>query len=195
MALISSSYNLPPGLNGVLPITVPPQMPYSSAGNPWMRVPLHFPGLSPASFSAATAAAYLSAPRARRLGVATESDIPSSPLSLSKRLAFSPPIRRRRVTNFSIEGILGKQDDEEEEEEDMKILVVDTNSEPLSPASSPLSDKEEKALGSPGDSHCSETPNGHEEHRDMENNPMTRFSWLQCTRYKPPRLPSKYAFW
>lgn len=238
MALISSSYSFPPGLSGVLPINVPPHMPYSStaggaaatagaaaamAAPAWMRVPLHysFPGFSPASLSAA---AYLaSSPRVRRIGAGENgnhefvmSAIPSG-LSLSKRLAFSPPSssrrRRRRVTNFTIEGILGHNkkeevdedadEDDDHEQQDLKVLVVDTNSssEPMSPAS-PSCLKDDRHLTSPphhlfsSDQHhqVHETSeNGLEDHREDDgNNPMTRFSWLQCTRYKPPRLPSKY---
>ncbi len=191
MALISSSYSLPPGINGtVLPITVPPQLPYSTAGTPWMRVPLHFPGFTPAGLSAA---AYLSSSPRRRL---SETDIHASPFT--KRLAFSPPpVRRRRVTNFSIEGILGKQDQEDDEDvdEDMKVLVVDTsNSEPNSPISLSISDKDDKIPSVDSEQHNLEVGDSDTSHGESENNPMARFSWLQCTRYKPPRLPSKCNF-
>ncbi|XP_072023804.1 uncharacterized protein [Amphiura filiformis] len=147
-----------------------------------MRVPFHFPRFTPASLSAA---AYLSSPRVRRL---SETEIHSS--AFSKRLTFSPPpARRRRVTNFSIEGILGKQEEQcEDDEEDMKVLVVDTNSEPMSPSLS-ISEKDEKTIGSPISDHPHHHHEDEDEQRDSENNPMTRFSWLQCTRYKPPRLP------
>ena len=33
---------------------------------------------------------------------------------------------------------------------------------------------------------------GVDEHGDDPNSDNVRFEWLQCTRYRPPKLPSKY---
>ncbi|XP_071962941.1 uncharacterized protein [Antedon mediterranea] len=92
---------------------------------------------------------------------------------------------RKGITNFSIEGILGKQElskQEHDEEVDMEENVELTKAQDLTtkPSIFSLSNSEQIKKTKVKD----EPEIGHQ-----EDDPMARFSWLQCTRYKPPRLP------
>ncbi|XP_078001334.1 uncharacterized protein LOC144453841 [Glandiceps talaboti] len=72
-------------------------------------------------------------------------------------------------TSFSIDSILGRTDSKESD----KDKITETAQE--------SDDKTDL-------SQIASTSHGGEESADSSD-PMTRFSWLQCTRYKPPRLP------
>ncbi|XP_038073233.1 homeobox protein MSX-2-like [Patiria miniata] len=92
--------------------------------------------------------------------------------------------KRKGVTNFSIAGILGR-DDEDCTNPSEKCI----DASPSKTAEVP----EESPANGPGleakvhvKTECLSSPKGDEDETD---NPLTRFSWLQCTRYKPPRLP------
>ncbi|XP_033114390.1 homeobox protein MSX-2-like [Anneissia japonica] len=89
---------------------------------------------------------------------------------------------RKGITNFSIEGILGKQklSKKEEDEEEDNVESDEAQIPATKPSIFSLNNSE----------HISKTEVKHEPGVGQQaEDPMARFSWLQCTRYKPPRLP------
>lgn len=92
--------------------------------------------------------------------------------------------RASKVVDFSIDGILGKRsretDEEDEEEEQGKEDDANIGSQSNVPGNVSEIDKSSVSIEKSNKSAL--------EH----DNPLARFSWLQCTRYKPPRLPSKH---
>ncbi|XP_022087667.1 homeobox protein MSH-B-like [Acanthaster planci] len=194
MALLSSGY--PAAFQGGLPCSG-----LFSLGVPGASTPLPYPNLSlmrvpphlPMGFAVANlSAAYLQSPQSR-----SDSEF-SAVLSkhhqqhhqypqqsqlnptLAQTTNSSP--KRKGVTNFSIAGILGR-------DEDAKATEKCTETSPPKTARAP----EESSANDPEleskvhvKTECLSSPKGDEEETD---NPLTRFSWLQCTRYKPPRLP------
>ncbi|XP_071799151.1 homeobox protein MSX-2-like [Asterias amurensis] len=189
MALLSSGYpaaafqsGLP--CSGLLSIGVPSatgQMPYPNLS--MMRVPPHIAvGFSMANLSAA----YIQ--NSQR----PDSDFPTlvnhqSPLHHSTThpaLRAVPSVKRKGVTNFSIAGILGRDEDTHSTEscahdspskstsfepEALPVRVVDGHDSKVHVKTESLSSPKVED--------------------DESDNPLARFSWLQCTRYKPPRLP------
>ena len=183
MALLSSGYPaaFQSGLtcNGLLSIGVPSagQLPYPNLS--MMRVPPHIAvGFSMANLSAAY---FQSSQR-------SDTDFPTlfnhqSPLHHTTHARTNTSVKRKGVTNFSIAGILGRDED--------------THTEKCTDDSPSKSTTLEE---SPSEGHASKihvkteglsSPKGEDDETD---NPLARFSWLQCTRYKPPRLPSKFKY-
>nr|AJS19027.1 msx protein [Ptychodera flava] len=89
----------------------------------------------------------------------------SSSSSSGAGSASSPSTPQSCSKSFSIDSILGRTDSRDSEKH--------SNSETTQEI-----EKED----------TTQTSTGQEDNTDT-NDPMTRFSWLQCTRYKPPRLP------
>lgn len=184
MALLSSSYHF----TAALPYMgfIPPQQMSTSPNFPLvgLRIPPYFPSAyvpgatGPASihgFTQSSAFARLSSEN-------------SSKLSLRKPSAVAPQLTHRspKVVDFSIDGILGtRRLEKDEEEDDDHCLLQDA-----------------KEFDSSDHSHLSENLAETENKSSLNektskpaveaDNPLARFSWLQCTRYKPPRLPREF---
>nr|XP_054759075.1 homeobox protein MSX-1-like [Lytechinus pictus] len=202
MALLNSAYSLQQGFYaaGVFPaplsnysgfslVGLRMQPPFGALSSTTMGQLTTFPGGSAATIAAAASFSMENLRVAQGLRPLPSSGA-VSPGSLGDK--------RPGVTDFSIEGILGKKDgDSSSRLESIRAKhkltlhnkngvsfqekrfhspreCIDDSQEATSPK---LIDDDE------GDCQDSKTDN------DSSDNPMTRFSWLQCTRYKPPRLP------
>lgn len=207
MALLSSSYQFTASMPymGFIPSQ---QMPPTSPNFPLvgLRIPPYFPSAfmsaaanGPSAIHAGFSATHNSA--FARLAAAEghithrKHNSAISPVHLTHRSTSS------KVVDFSIDGILGTRnreneredvddDDDEEEEEDEHVIISERKDEERNIIhhrqliSGPVPETETKST-------LIEKPNKSSIDQD---NPLARFSWLQCTRYKPPRLPSKFTF-
>lgn len=105
---------------------------------------------------------------------------PVYPLGLPMPLSLTTDSKKKakasNITKFTIDEILGNSSKDEEEDEEVEIEVDSDDEEKGRQSASPRTDHT-----SPVTSPALDT-----------DDPNTRFSWLQCTRYKPPKLPREY---
>ena len=106
-----------------------------------------------------------------------------SPVSVSGNSGHSPP---NPAIKFSIESILSRPDRVRKTEDEMDFDQGDSSSDILVNVHDCSSADELK------DDPIEETSNLA---KDTEENCYNseRYSWLQCTRYKPPKLPRKFT--
>ena len=132
------------------------------------------------------------------------------PLNLAAESRDKARPKSHSITKFTIDEILGNKDtdDAEEEEDDddgpedeeieVDSLDTDDTKDHTSASTSPRAQ-----LNSGGDRLSPCSPPVHPapcnpslapvtaDPSDPNGDPNARFSWLQCTRYKPPKLPRK----
>lgn len=208
MALLNSAYSLQQGFYaaGVFPaplsnysgfslVGLRMQPPFGPLSSTTMGQLTAFPGGSAATIAAAASFSMENLRVAQGLRPMLTSGA-ASPGSLGDK--------RTGVTDFSIDGILGKRDGDSQTSNRLESIrakhkltlhskhgvsyqekhypspreCIDDNQEATSPHKMTVDDE--------GDGHESKTDT------DTAENPLARFSWLQCTRYKPPRLPREY---
>ena len=120
--------------------------------------------------------------------------LPPSLKSQSQLQAAQRPVGPAEFTRFTIDEILGKNEEthlkEDPSDDDIscdEIEVVRCNT-PDSESGKIGQDSEE---GMEGESLAFGSANIPGDVGGVDD-PSTRFSWLQCTRYKPPKLPRKF---
>ncbi|XP_071504957.1 uncharacterized protein [Diadema antillarum] len=201
MALLNSSYSLQQGFYtaGVFPAPLSSYSGFSLVG---LRMQPSFGALSTATmgqlagFPGGSAAAVAAATSFSMENLRAVQGL--RPMAGSNR-ATSPEgcggdKRSSRVTDFSIDGILGKRDINDGVVEKLENIRVKhkigrreqhgtTNNKSYTISKDYLDRSD--SITSKGD----EDEDDMKPDTDVIDNPMARFSWLQCTRYKPPRLP------
>ena len=104
--------------------------------------------------------------------VSVSTSPPSPPKTVSVRMASKPPIK------FSIDDILGLNDSSDDKDVD----TVDPRTDEADSDMSDLADTDPDKM-------CQNDTKESADDADSYH-----YSWLQCTRYKPPKLPRKLFF-
>ena len=91
-----------------------------------------------------------------------------------------------QLTKFTIDEILGKKDSREKSPAKSDVAMASPHHQM---DHSHVDNGAMAALEASRD--CSSSPGTQDENSD-DIDPNARFSWLQCTRYRPPKLPRKY---